>query len=128
MKVTKEQSSDFYEHIVLDIVREQTKQRFKKLWLYKDWSGRLKKKHKEEINVNIVGEEHNGSFCAIQYKCYDHESASSADIDADQFLKNQVFKNETQWSSRLFVMITGATELERSLIKLEKTYGICLIK
>ena len=65
MKVTKEQLHGL-EQILFDEVQKATNHRFQTLWFYKDWTDRFNQEYDGNIDVDLVGEDKDGSLCAIK--------------------------------------------------------------
>ena len=59
------------------------KERFSDVWLWSEWAGRRSDFDGADIGVDLVAEERNGGYCAIQCKCYSASTRiSKAHLDS----------------------------------------------
>ena len=97
---------DLCERMILVALRDHPGvygQRFKKLWLWNDWPGRLQQPMaSRDVGIDIVAEEQDGGLCAIRYQ-YDNQTVSSASVDA--FLATTI-----NWSSRILIINSDLTK------------------
>ena len=103
---------DLFERMILVALRDHPGvhgQRFKQLWLWKDWPGLKYRKVKKDIGIDIVAEQWDGGLCAIQAKFYDDERISASQVD--KFLADRApNSNSNEWASRIFVATSPYTE------------------
>ena len=81
------------------------KERFSDVWLWSEWAERRSDFDGADIGVELVAEERNGGFCAIQCKCYSASTRiSKADLDSfisasarDPFTSRIVVDTGAEW-------------------------------
>ena len=83
-------------------------QRFKRVWLWSDWPGRVEYGSGKDIGIDLVGEQteaHGGGLCAIQCKNYapDHKVPTSG---VNSFL---AASEADEFTSRIMVVTSGLT-------------------
>ena len=85
-KATSErQKGDLFERLMLKYFSEDPdyKEEFSKVYLWQQWAALRPEFDGRDIGVDLVAEKHDGSFCAIQCKCYAPDTRiSKPDIDS----------------------------------------------
>ncbi len=82
---------------------EQYKKRFKKVVLWKDW----KYQDGPDTGIDLVAEEHNGDWCAIQCKCYKDYSTLNMDSVSTFFAKATSLEKKHNKTVNLILVFTG---------------------
>ena len=99
---------------MLDMIKKSTGQRFQSVWFYKDWSDRPNQKHTGDISAYVVGKEHDGSLCAIQYQYHEQAPASSVTDDANQESIHEI----PEWASdTLIISISDFTKADEEALR-----------
>jgi predicted helicase len=90
-----------FERLIKIFLKENPlfKERFSQVWLWNEWPGRG---GEHDSGIDLVGEERDGGYCAIQCKFYDADSQISRS-DIDTFLARS---GKAPFTSRLFVSTT----------------------
>ena len=75
------------------------KRRFSDVYLWSEWAGIRPEFDANDLGIDLVAEEHDGGFCAIQCKCY-AEDKRITKKDIDSFIS---YSNRQPFTSRIFV-------------------------
>ena len=81
------------------------KERFSDVWLWSEWAGRRSDFDGADIGIDLVAEERDGDFCAIQCKCYSSSTRiSKAHLDSfisasarEPFISRIVVDTGAEW-------------------------------
>ena len=82
---SERQKGDEFERLMQKYFTEDPdyKEQFSQVYLYKQWAATRTEFDGRDIGVDLVAEKHDGSFCAIQCKCYAPDTRiSKPDIDS----------------------------------------------
>ena len=99
---SERQQGDYFERLMLKYFTEDPDYRdqFSEVYLYKEWAQLRSDFDATDIGVDLVAKKHDGTFCAIQCKCYAPDtliskphidsffSASASDIFTSRILVN----------------------------------------
>ena len=73
--------------------------RFSEVYLWTEWAELRPEFDSVDLGIDLVAEEHNGGYCAIQCKCY-AENARISSADLDTFIS---YSNRAPFTARIFV-------------------------
>ncbi len=95
---TQHKKSDLFERLMLKYFSEDPdyKEQFSKVWLWKQWAQLRTDFDATDIGIDLVAEKHDGSFCAIQCKCYAEDTRISK-LHIDTFLSASAGDIFTSW-------------------------------
>ena len=84
---SERQKGDLFERLIQKYFTEDPdyKEQFSEVYLWKEWAQLQTEFDGTDIGVDLVAQKHDGSFCAIQCKCYAPETRISMG-DLDSFL------------------------------------------
>ena len=104
-KATSErQKGDFFERLMLKYFTEDPdyKEQFSEVYLWKQWTQLQTEFDGTDIGIDLVAEKHDGTYCAIQCKCY-AETIRISKPDIDSFLA----ASQSELFTSLMIVDTG---------------------
>ena len=104
-KATSErQKGDLFERLMLKYFTEDPdyKEQFSEVYLWKQWAELQTEFDGTDIGIDIVAEKHDGTYCAIQCKCY-AETTRISKPDIDSFLA----ASQSELFTSLMIVDTG---------------------
>ena len=104
-KATSErQKGDLFERLMLKYFTEDPdyKEQFSEVYLWKQWAELQTEFDGTDIGIDLVAEKHDGTYCAIQCKCY-AETTRISKPDIDSFLA----ASQSELFTSLMIVDTG---------------------
>ena len=104
-KATSErQKGDLFERLMLKYFTEDPdyKEQFSEVYLWKQWTELQTEFDGTDIGIDLVAEKHDGTYCAIQCKCY-AETTRISKPDIDSFLA----ASQSELFTSLMIVDTG---------------------
>ena len=104
-KATSErQKGDLFERLMLKYFTEDPdyKEQFSEVYLWKQWTQLQTEFDGTDIGIDLVAEKHDGTYCAIQCKCY-AETTRISKPDIDSFLA----ASQSELFTSLMIVDTG---------------------
>ncbi len=95
---TEHKKGELFERLMLIYFSEDPdyKEEFSDVWLWKQWAQLRTDFDATDIGIDLVAEKHDGSFCAIQCKCYAEDTRISK-LHIDTFLSASASDIFTSW-------------------------------
>ena len=84
---TQHKKGELFERLMLKYFSEDPdyKEQFSDVWLWKQWAQLRTEYDGRDIGIDLVAKKHDGSYCAIQCKCYE-ETTKISKPDIDSFI------------------------------------------